>query len=209
MAQAISKFVSTAWADPVLVQLAAFKTKIGWFGVVHVGPVLFGLKFGFATRRELVSQFTDSLDRSGRSEWVSPRIETAFDGFSKSKEAWQQLLVDYSAGKKVSFSRVELNDSGRTKFQSSVLRACRQIPYGSTLSYGALAAKSGSPNAARAVGSTMKSNRFPIIIPCHRVVASTGVGGFSGVGGTSTKRRLLGIEGYFDDSLLPDLAERR
>ena len=182
----------------MLVELAAFKTRIGWFGVVHDGPELFGLKFGFATRRELANQFTDSLDRSGRTDWVSPRIETLFDGFSNSKEAWQQLLIDYSAGKKVSFADVEINDSGRTEFQSSVLRACRQIPYGSTMSYGALAAKAGSPNAARAVGSTMKSNRFPIIIPCHRVVASNGIGGFSASGGTSTKRTLLSIEGYFD-----------
>ena len=182
--------------ETVLVRLAAFKTRIGWLGVVHQGPVLFGLKVGFSTRAELVGKFTESLGRSGKSDWIAPQLETRFDGFSKPQESWQQLLVDYSAGKQVSFAEVEINDPGRTEFQSSVLRACRGIPYGSTISYGALAAKSGSPNAARAVGSVMKSNRFPIIIPCHRVVASNGIGGFSASGGASTKRKLLALEGY-------------
>jgi len=122
-----------------------------------------------------------------------------FDGFSDDQYFWQDLFVDYALGKRVSFSEVKINDVGRTEFQGRVLRKCRQLPYGSTMAYGELATKSGYPNAARAVGSTMKSNRFPIIIPCHRVVASTGVGGFSGLNGTSTKKRLLAIEGYFDE----------
>ena len=201
MPKIISKSANTTQTESLLVRLAAFKTQLGWFGVVHQGPVLFGLKFGFSTRRQLCDRFTQSLDYSGRSDWISRRIETSFDGFSNSKEAWQQLLIDYAAGKNVSLAKIELNDTGRTEFQSNVLQACRQIPYGTTMSYGALASKAGSPNAARAVGTTMKSNRFPIIIPCHRVVASKGIGGFSGSNGPATKRRLLSIEGYFDGQL--------
>jgi len=193
------KSATALLSQPTLVELAAFKTSIGWFGVLHNGPVLHGLKFGFSTRAELAKQFRDSLDRSGRSSWSSPKIETAFDGFSNSQHFWQQLLIDYSAGSQVSFDKIELNATGRTDFQARVLKHCRAIPYGSTLAYGKLAAKSGSPNAARAVGTTMKSNYFPIIIPCHRVVASNGIGGFSASQGTSTKRKLLALEGYFDD----------
>ena len=196
MPGAISKLASTVSGEVPLVQLATFKTRLGWFGVLHQGPALYGLKFGFETRRDLVDQFNQSLNRAGRTDWASSRFETMFDGFSDSKESWQQLFVDYSAGKKVSFAKVEIRDPGRTEFQSSVLRECRQIPYGATISYGALAAQSGFPNAARAVGSAMKSNRFPVIIPCHRVVASNGIGGFSAAGGTSTKRRLLALEGH-------------
>ena len=189
----------SAASQPTLVELAAFKTRLGWFGVLHAGPVLHGLKFGFSSRAELDKRFTDSLDSSGQSSWGSPKIATAFDGISNSNHAWQQLLIDYSSGEQVSFAKVKLNDSGRTEFQARVLKECRQIPYGSTIAYGELAAKSGSPNAARAVGTTMKSNCFPIIIPCHRVVASNGIGGFSASHGTSTKQKLLAIEGYFDD----------
>lgn len=191
MSRTTSKFLLT--------QLATFKTQIGWFAVLHDGPTLCGLKFGFATRSELVGVFTESLDRSGRSDWTSSKLKASFDGFSDDQYFWQDLFVDYALGKRVSFSEVKINDVGRTEFQGRVLRKCRQLPYGSTMAYGELATKSGYPNAARAVGSTMKSNRFPIIIPCHRVVASTGVGGFSGLNGTSTKKRLLAIEGYFDE----------
>lgn len=187
-------------AEPLLIKLAAFKTKLGWFGVLHHESTMFGLKFGFASRSELVGEFTQSLDRSGESTWASPRLKTSFDGFSKSNEHWKQLLVDYAAGKHVCFADVELNDAGRTEFQTRVLNACREIRYGSTVAYGQLAAQAGSTKAARAVGSVMKSNRFPIIIPCHRVVASTGIGGFSASDGTSTKRRLLTMEGYFDSA---------
>ena len=182
----------------ILTQLSTFKTQIGWFGVLHDGPTLCGLKFGFATRSELVGAFTESLDRSGRSNWASPKVATSFDGFSNDQYLWHDLLVDYASGKPVSFSDIKLNDTGRTEFQTRVLRKCRKLRYGSTMAYGELATQAGYPNAARAVGTTMKSNRFPIIIPCHRVVASTGIGGFSASDGTSTKRKLLAMEGYFD-----------
>ena len=182
----------------ILTQLSTFKTPIGWFGVLHDGPTLCGLKFGFSTRSELVGKFTESLDRSGQSDWASPKFKTSFDGFSNEQYFWHDLLIDYGAGKQVSFADIKINDTGRTEFRARVLKKCRKLPYGSTMSYGELAIKSGYPNAARAVGTTMKSNRFPIIIPCHRVVASTGIGGFSASDGPSTKRRLLAMEGYFE-----------
>jgi len=73
-----------------------------------------------------------------------------------------------------------------------VLRACRNIPHGQTATYGALAARVGSPAAARAVGGAMAANPIPLIIPCHRVLrADGGLGGFSTTGGTATKQRLL------------------
>jgi len=190
---------TTTDSKTILTQLAAFKTPLGWFGVLHDGPTLCGLKFGFKTRSELVGKFTQSLDRSGGSDWASPKVKTSFDGFSNQQFFWHQRLLDYTSGKQVSFADLKINDAGRTEFQAKVLQNCRKLPYGSTMAYGDLATKSGYPNAARAVGSAMKSNRFPIIIPCHRVVASKGIGGFSGSDGTSTKRKLLAMEGYFDE----------
>ena len=72
----------------------------------------------------------------------------------------------------------------------------RSIPPGATLTYGELAMRIGEPQAARAVGQALGANPFPIIVPCHRVLAAGGKsGGFSADGGVRTKLRLLQIEG--------------
>jgi methylated-DNA-[protein]-cysteine S-methyltransferase len=68
------------------------------------------------------------------------------------------------------------------------------VPWGEVVSYGALAALAGRPGAARAAGSFCADNRYALIVPCHRVVAANGIGGY-GSGGEQLKRRLLAIEG--------------
>jgi methylated-DNA-[protein]-cysteine S-methyltransferase len=71
----------------------------------------------------------------------------------------------------------------------------RRIRFGQTHSYGELASLVGSPRAARAVGSVMAKNRTPLVVPCHRVLASRGaIGGFSAMDGVHMKRRLLDLE---------------
>jgi methylated-DNA-[protein]-cysteine S-methyltransferase len=89
---------------------------------------------------------------------------------------------------------------GGSPFQRRVWQAMAEIPYGRTATYGALAAASGS--TARAVGGACGANPLPIVVPCHRVVASTGLGGYSGAGGLDTKRRLLELEGALERTLL-------
>jgi methylated-DNA-[protein]-cysteine S-methyltransferase len=85
---------------------------------------------------------------------------------------------------------------GLTDFQKSILRACRAVGYGKTVSYGELAKRAGYPGAARAVGSVMARNRHPLITPCHRVVAAGNrIGGFSSCSGTELKRAMLELEG--------------
>ena len=80
-------------------------------------------------------------------------------------------------------------------FHRKVLEQCAQIPAGQTLTYSELAARAGNRRAARAVGSAMARNRWPLVIPCHRVVGAGGrLTGYSGTGGIETKRRLLGLE---------------
>ena len=78
----------------------------------------------------------------------------------------------------------------------AVIKNCRRIGWGETLTYGQLAEAAGSPRAARAVGTVMSGNRFPIIVPCHRVVSSTGnrFGGFTAPGGVPMKKRMLKLE---------------
>jgi methylated-DNA-[protein]-cysteine S-methyltransferase len=91
--------------------------------------------------------------------------------------------------------RADLLDGLATSdFTRRVLERVSEIPRGRTASYGEVAALAGNPRAARAVGGVMKSNPFPIIIPCHRVIRSDGsVGGFGG--GREMKAWLLTFEG--------------
>ena len=79
-----------------------------------------------------------------------------------------------------------------TDFQKKVFKTMRNIKYGEVLTYKELAEKAGHPKAYRAVGSTCRANRIPIVIPCHRVVSSSGLGGFGG--GLRRKKFLLNLE---------------
>jgi methylated-DNA-[protein]-cysteine S-methyltransferase len=79
-------------------------------------------------------------------------------------------------------------------FHEAVLHELARVPYGSTETYGALAAKAGRPGAARAVGTVMNRNPIPIVLPCHRIVGANGsLTGYAG--GLDVKRRLLQLEG--------------
>ncbi|HEX2132848.1 MAG TPA: methylated-DNA--[protein]-cysteine S-methyltransferase [Actinophytocola sp.] len=73
------------------------------------------------------------------------------------------------------------------------------VPYGAVVTYGELAHRTGIP--ARGIGAIMGSNPIPIVVPCHRVVAGDGLGGFSGGSGVESKRRLLTLEGYLPPGL--------
>ncbi|MEZ0072228.1 methylated-DNA--[protein]-cysteine S-methyltransferase [Planotetraspora sp. GP83] len=75
------------------------------------------------------------------------------------------------------------------------------VPYGQVVTYGELAARSGTGVPARGIGSIMGSNPIPIIVPCHRVVAGNGLGGFSGGEGVESKRWLLTLEGHLPPTL--------
>ncbi len=82
-----------------------------------------------------------------------------------------------------------------TPFQKKVWMKMAKIPFGKTKSYGAIAKELKKPGAARAVGTACGANPVLLAIPCHRVVGSAGLGGFSG-GGLLVKRRLLALEGH-------------
>ena len=83
-----------------------------------------------------------------------------------------------------------------TDFQVKVWNALKEIPRGEVRTYTEIAVQIGHPNSARAVANACGQNPYPPIVPCHRVVRSDGgLGGYSGVGGVETKRRLLSEEG--------------
>jgi methylated-DNA-[protein]-cysteine S-methyltransferase len=104
----------------------------------------------------------------------------------------QRDLRDYFEGRPVEF-RYPLDLAGATPFQRAVWRALRRIPYGQTRSYAKIARAVGRPRAFRAVGAACGNNPLPLLIPCHRVVASNGkIGGFSS--GLRWKKYLLALE---------------
>ena len=92
------------------------------------------------------------------------------------------------------FDDVPLDLVDCTAFQHAVVFSLRAIPRGEVVGYGELAALAGYPGAARAVGTFCARNRFAFFLPCHRVVASDGIGGY-GSAGIAVKRRLLALEG--------------
>jgi methylated-DNA-[protein]-cysteine S-methyltransferase len=104
----------------------------------------------------------------------------------------QARIVAYFDGSDIGFGDVRVDVDGMADFSRQVLDACRKVGLGSTVTYGDLACKIGRPKAARAVGGALGRNPIPLIIPCHRVLRSTGLlGGFSAPGGTAYKARLL------------------
>lgn len=103
-------------------------------------------------------------------------------------------LRAYFRGERVDFADVALDLSEFGPFQAAAMRAAQRIPHGCVVTYRELAGMAGSERAARAAGNAMARNPVPIIVPCHRVVASGGkIGGFSS--GLAWKKELLKLEG--------------
>jgi methylated-DNA-[protein]-cysteine S-methyltransferase len=107
-------------------------------------------------------------------------------------DAVKRELDEYFEGRRREFD-LPVDLSGRSEFTRVVLEHLAQVPFGQVTTYGALAARSGRPKAARAVGTIMNRNPIPIVLPCHRVVGSTGSRVGYG-GGLERKRLLLDLE---------------
>jgi len=166
------------------VEFTTFDTAVGtcavaWGAQGIVGTWLPGASAA-ATRRAVLRRHPDAVE----SPPPEP-VATAVDGMTR-------LL----AGEDVDLRPVELDLSELPEFQRDVYAVARSLPRGVTMTYGEIAARVGVPGAAQAVGQAMGHNPFPIVVPCHRVVAAGGGnGGFSAPGGVDTKLRLLAIEG--------------
>lgn len=131
----------------------------------------------------------EKRNKPGRDE------NSAGDTDAKLARQLGEHLENFFAGSKRTFPWKHFDLEGRTDFQLAVLRCCYEIPTGETMSYGQVASAVGRPGAARAVGTVMAQNTIPLLIPCHRVVASGGgIGGYSARGGVSVKEWLLARE---------------
>jgi len=163
---------------------ALFETAIGRCGIVWGRRGIAGVQLPEArvseTRARLARRFPEAR------EGVPPRevLRAVAD------------IVALLGGEKKDLSGITLDMERVPPFHRLVYDAARAIPAGATLSYGEIAKRIGSPGSARAVGQALGKNPFAIIVPCHRVLAAGGkTGGFSAEGGTTTKLRMLAIEG--------------
>jgi methylated-DNA-[protein]-cysteine S-methyltransferase len=163
---------------------AVFDSPLGGVGIAWDGDVVVGLQLPGATahdtRERLATRFPDA------EELVPPRaVQEVIDSVDASLR-----------GVDTDLAAVPLALDRLPRFSRDVYEVVRAIPAGETLSYGEVAEAAGSPGAARAVGQALGRNPFPIVVPCHRVLAAGGrVGGFSATGGTALKLRMLAAEG--------------
>lgn len=155
-----------------------FETEIGWMAILGSPQGLLRVTLPHRSAEEAAGRLGDAVKRATRSDGQFADVVARFR--------------DYLRGSTASFpDRIDF--TGATAFQRAVWEAAREIPYGETRSYGDLADQIGRHGAARAVGQAMGRNPVAVVIPCHRVVASSGkLGGFGG--GEDLKRYLLDME---------------
>jgi methylated-DNA-[protein]-cysteine S-methyltransferase len=176
--------------------MMAFRSDLEWMAIAWRDDILCGVVFGYSTERQAGLALVRALKL--------PDQFCRFNGGGQPDEipAWVDHLRDdlcrFAAGEQVDFSAVRLDTNHLTPFGRRVVAECRRIRSGQVRTYGQLAAKCGKPGAARAVGSVMAKNRFPLIVPCHRVLGAGGsLGGYSAPEGLQMKRRLLAMEKGF------------
>jgi methylated-DNA-[protein]-cysteine S-methyltransferase len=170
-------------AAPVYYEI--FRTSLGYMGTVGQSGALLHLLFNYSDRPSIEAKLLPM---------VPPQAQ---------QSSWYPDLADrlrrYAEGLAVDFSDIPVKLSHTTPFAQRVMDLVREIPYGQQMTYGQLAEAAGNPGAARAVGSVMRKNPVPLVVPCHRVVRNGGtIGAYSAPGGGDTKRRLLAMESRRD-----------
>ena len=163
---------------------ALFDTAIGPCGIAWGGQGVAGVQLPEAGEPETRARMFQRFPAAGEAP-PPPEVQQAIE-----------QMVALLCGASSDLSAIALDMDQVPAFHRRVYEVARAIPPGMTLSYGDVAARVGAPGAARAVGQALGRNPFPIVVPCHRVLAAGGkIGGFSAQGGVVTKRRMLAIEG--------------
>jgi O-6-methylguanine DNA methyltransferase len=171
---------------------ALFDTAIGRCGVAWGERGVAGVQLPEAGEHETRARMFHRFPTAGEAV-PPPQVQRIID-----------RIVALLHGEASDLSAILLDMDEVPAFHRRVFEAARTIPPGMTLSYGDIATRVGAPGAARAVGQALGRNPFPIIVPCHRVLAADGkIGGFSAQGGIATKRRMLAIEGVQPNGATP------
>jgi len=161
-----------------------FETPIGVCAVVWNERGLTGVHLPDANRARTGASVEKRFSGAVPGE-PPPEVQRAIDG-----------IVALLRGEKRDLREIVLDFAGIHDFNRRVYELARTIGPGATLTYGDIAIRLGSPGTARAVGQALGQNPWPIVVPCHRVLAADGrMGGFSAPGGVATKRRMLELEG--------------
>ena len=151
----------------------------GWIGMVGSDKGLRRLSMK-ATPEEILEDLADDLRGTEQDDSAFPEA--------------RECLERYFEGDSGALNDVALDLSHAPPFFGAAWEACRRIPAGETRSYAWLAAEAGRPNAARAAGQAMARNPLALVIPCHRVIGSSGDLHGYGAGGLAVKARLLQLE---------------
>jgi len=163
-------------------QTMIFDTALGEFGIGWTDAGLARVQLPGLDRAELLQR----INRDG----AAPGEPT------RAIDALINQIDDYASGVAVDFSAVALDLSAVPAFHRRVYAALQGIGWGQTTTYGGLARMLGDAGLSRAVGQAMGANPMPLVIPCHRVLASNGKpGGFSAPGGAQSKIKMLALEG--------------
>jgi methylated-DNA-[protein]-cysteine S-methyltransferase len=163
---------------------SVFPTAAGPMGAVAAGNELVRIILPHYQRDELLAILTFEYQGAAEDSQLPTLARLA------------ELSQTYFNGQAVNFDDLPCKLPSPKSFAGLVLRACREIPYGQTVSYSHLARTIGREDAARAVAAALGKNTLPLVIPCHRVTYADGrLGGFSAEGGEALKRRMLGLEG--------------
>ncbi len=169
-----------------------FETAVGTCGLVWGERGLVGVHLPLIgasdPRAKLARRFPEAVETA-----PPPPVQAAIAGI-------QALL----RGERLDLMEVELDTQGVAPFNLRVYEIARAIPPGKTRTYGEIAREIGDVSVSRAVGQALGANPWPIVVPCHRVLAAGGgKGGFSAPGETDTKMRMLEIEGALSPETLP------
>lgn len=164
-------------------QYTLFDTSIGRCGIAWRGKYIVALQLPATTPKQTTASLVrraEGTEKSAPPRWVQHVI---------------RRIADHLSGTTRDLATIPIDDSEALPFHRAVYEAARTIPAGKTVTYGDLAAMAGSPHAARAVGQALARNPFPLIVPCHRIVAADGrLGGFTAPQGIRLKARLLAQE---------------
>jgi methylated-DNA-[protein]-cysteine S-methyltransferase len=178
----------------VATALASGDSDLGGLAVAVAGGEVIGVSFGNRTAGAAAVALARRMSSYAERTTASDAAEVGEGDMALAEEVLERLQ-QFAAGELVDLTKIPVSLSHLTPFQRQVVKACRGIKRGDSRSYGEVATAAGSPGAARAVGQVMRTNRTPLIVPCHRVVAAGGkIGGFSAPQGLAMKRRLLELE---------------
>lgn len=160
--------------------VSVFATPLSWMGLLGRNQELVSVCVGHSSSKTIFA--------------AARKIEPDFEEIDWNPQLRSQLEA-YAEGEPVDFRSCKLQFPPMTAFRLKIIEATRKLAFGQTTSYGDLARLVGHPRAARAVGTVMSTNHFPILIPCHRVLAAGGkLGGYTSPLGTKFKQRLLEME---------------